>query len=144
MNLLIGIDPDCEKSGIATLNTKTNQVEVKNLSFFELLDYLLKSKTDIKSVRLEAGFLNSGNWHLHYTDSKAKAAAKGRDVGRNHEVARKIAEMLEYLGIKHELVKPTKHKMDNATLQQKLERLKITGLPKRTNAEMRDAVSLLI
>jgi coenzyme F420-reducing hydrogenase beta subunit len=145
-NLIIGVDADVTLNGVAILNTTTNEIEVKNLSFFDLFDYL-KAKAmanQIKTVRLEFGSLNKSNWHLRNNQKINYAGQIGQRVGRNHETSQKIKEMLEYLGIKHELVKPTKSKLDNATLQQKLERLKITGLPKRTNAEVRDAVSLLV
>lgn len=41
---IIAIDPDKEKSGVAFLKPKTRQLEVSNLTFPMLLDYLQHAK----------------------------------------------------------------------------------------------------
>lgn len=145
---VIGIDPDCERNGIATLEIATHKLEVSSLKFADTLDYLywLKEKsTDDKSVivMIEAGWLNRSNWHLMRFDSKAKSAAKGNAVGRNHEVGRKLAEMCEHWNLPYRLVKPLKKvwqgkdgKITATELQS------FTGLSGRTNQEERDAALL--
>ncbi|WFE85026.1 hypothetical protein [Parabacteroides chongii] len=42
--------------------------------------------------------MNESNWHA--TRSSPAAAAKIQNTGRNHEVARKIAEMARHIGLK--------------------------------------------
>jgi len=101
-NNIVGIDPDCDKSGVAFLETKTKKLEVSNLSFPQLLDYMrcmkdLQNRTD-KSIIfvVEAGYLNKSNWHLKSKDNRHVAAHKGNSTGRNHETARKIIEMAKH------------------------------------------------
>ena len=112
--LIIGVDPDVERNGVAYLIKHTKEecqsdsFYVDNLSFFELFD-VLKLKKDqgiLHKAVIEAGWLNKSNWHIKPSDSKYVAAEKGNSVGRNHEVGRKIAEMCEHLGISYELVRP--------------------------------------
>ena len=61
---VIAIDPDKEKSGVAFLKVKTRQLEVTNLSFPLLLEYLqhAKAKRDETGesliVVVEAGWMN--------------------------------------------------------------------------------------
>ena len=88
VDVVIGIDPDVDKSGVAFLecSTENNHQSVR--------------------VIIEAGWLNQSNWHLTARDTRAAAAAKGNHAGRNHEVGRKIAEMCDHWQIPYELVKP--------------------------------------
>jgi hypothetical protein len=62
-SMLIGIDPDVYKSGVAFINEKT--ITLKNLTFFELFDFLsfYKEKINKPIVYIECGFLNKSNWH---------------------------------------------------------------------------------
>ena len=68
---IIAIDPDVAKSGVAHLHTSTRELEVTNLDFGTLLDYLQHAKSEhIKAndklvVVVEAGWLIKSNWHLH-------------------------------------------------------------------------------
>lgn len=132
---LIGIDPDCVKSGLAMIDycgVKT----FKNLTFFNLFDYL-KDNLDAH-VYLEAGHQNKSNWHLKNANPKV-AARIGNNTGANHEVGRKIIEMLEYLKIEYTLCKPNKktRKLNakNFIMQ--------TGIKERLNQEQRDAYMLI-
>ena len=107
---IIGIDPDADKSGIAVLDTATRTfVRIAALPFAELLNYaiVLHNKSDKPlKVYVEAGWLNTGNWHLSRTDSRQKCAALGVSVGRNQETGRKLIEMLSYYGVPVEPVRP--------------------------------------
>jgi len=68
---IIAIDPDVDKSGVAYLKTSTRQLEVSNLEFPLLLDYLQQAKNireeskESLIVLVEAGWLIQSNWHLH-------------------------------------------------------------------------------
>ncbi|ETQ75133.1 hypothetical protein P667_3629 [Acinetobacter baumannii UH5107] len=54
--IIIGIDPDLEKSGVAVLGQ--SHFELKNLNFAEVVE-LFKAEQDlIKKVVIEAGWLN--------------------------------------------------------------------------------------
>lgn len=151
ISLIVAIDPDVERNGVAILHPDTRALEISTLEFpqtLELLHSLSKSDKRI-CVVIEAGWLNQSNWHISLYDSKRKAAAKGNAVGRNHEVGRKIAEMCKYWGINHKLVKPLALKIgkqhlwsgkDGKITATELE--SFTGYNGRTNQEGRDAALL--
>jgi hypothetical protein len=136
--IYIGLDPDTEKSGVAYYESKTKIMELSNLSFFQLFDYLnfCKSKGAFKVV-IEAGWLNKSNWHKVANGSSAVNAKIGQRTGANHEVGKKIVEMCEYLELEYRLVKPTKKKLNSKDFN------KVTGIIGRTNQEQRDAGMLV-
>jgi hypothetical protein len=102
---IVAIDPDVEKSGVAELSPQRRLLEVTNLTFPQLLDYLQarKKMSDVAHTSLivvvEAGWLNQSNWHLRSKDNARVARAKGNSAGRNHETGRKIVEMCKHYGI---------------------------------------------
>lgn len=152
IDIIIGIDPDADKNGVATLFRENRQLEATTMTFPETLDYLRyvhsKARANGQTVRviIEAGWLNKTHWHVGYNDSRQAAAAKGNAVGRNHETGRKIAEMCSHWQIPHELIKPLALKAGGVNLWQgkdgkiTAEELnEFTGLKGRTNQEARDA-----
>lgn len=144
---IIAIDPDVSRSGVAELHIETRRLNVTILDFPALMDYLqfMKSEFADKGERLcvvvEAGWMNASNWHTSGVRSIAAAAKTGQNTGRNHETARKIAEMSRHYGLETEEVRPLKKCWKGTggkITQEELEY--ITGkLDKRTNQEGRDA-----
>ena len=143
--ILIGIDPDIHKSGIAFYEKGKNILEVSNMSFFQIFDYLSWLKKENESfnpkygmkVILEAGWLNKkSNWH---NEKKGVGVASriGKNTVSNHDTGRKIEEMLQYLNIPYELRKPIASKVDQKYFRQ------ITGMMKETNQDQRDAAMLV-
>lgn len=142
---IVGIDPDADKSGIATIRTSDKQIEVKTETFPKLLDYFIFLKKISESssvvVFVEAGWLISHNWHTNPRDSKALAASKGNAVGRNHETGRKIVEMARHYGLEVYEARPLKkcwRGPDGKITHEELAYF-VPNLPKRTNQEQRDA-----
>jgi len=135
--ILIGIDPDTKKSGFASYNKNNKALSLHNLSFFDIFDYLSILQADDAQFKviLEAGWLNKSNWH---TDNKNKAMSVriGNNTGSNHEVGRKIEEMLIYLKINYELRVPKTSKTDSKYFE------KLTGI-KKSNQDQRDAAMLV-
>lgn len=155
-DILIGIDPDVTKSGVAFLNRSSKALEMSSLSFPELLDYLKfvqnqSKKTDTPfKVVIEAGWLNKAHWHIRNSDNPRVASMKGNHTGRNHEVGRKIAEMCKHWQIPYELMKPLPkrwkgkdRKITHEEFNNELMRLKMPILP-RSNQEERDACLLIL
>lgn len=151
-DIIIAIDPDADKNGVATLQRSTQSIKALALSFPDTLDYLRytysQAQTSGFTVRviIEAGWLNKTHWHVSYNDSRQAAAAKGNAVGRNHETGRKLAEMCEHWQIPYELIKPLPLKVGGVNLWSgkdgkiTAEELSaMTGLKGRTNQEVRDA-----
>jgi hypothetical protein len=135
--ILIGIDPDVEKSGVAFLTE--NKLKLQNLTFFELFEMLkfYKEKENKPIVYVECGYLNKSNWHSKTGKSAAFNAKIGEHTGANFETAKKIVEMCVYLGLPHFQIKPTRSKSDSDLFKQ------ATGLKIRTNQEQRDAYFLI-
>lgn len=156
-NRIIAIDPDVDKSGVAELHVPTRRIEATTLCFPDLMDYLQHVKANLTDkgesvvVIVEAGWMNESNWHIGMVRSIAAAAKTGQNTGRNHEVARKIAEMSRHYGLETKEVKPLRKcwkgadgKITHAELESLLEASGITPLTGRTNQELRDAVLLSV
>lgn len=142
--LIVGVDPDVYKSGVACYIKRTNKLECSALTFFQLFDYLQFDKNNINKVVIEAGWLNSKSNFRGGKNANINARI-GKNVGSNHEVGRKIVEMCEYLNIDYKIVKPLKKtwKGEGGKITHD-EFVKITGIIGRTNQEMRDAALLVI
>ena len=145
-DVVIGIDPDVDKSGVAFLETDLWMLETTCLTFADLLDYLRTERDKAKEngkflvVVVEAGWLNKAHWHIGKGGSAVRAAAIGNHTGRNHEVGRKIVEMCRHYGI--EVVEqPPLRKMwkgrDGKITNEELQHLAI--ITDKTNQEARDA-----
>ena len=148
-NLIIGIDPDCKKSGLCVIDKDEKKViKAEALPFPELIATigLYKEADEIKCVYVEAGWLNRGNYHGRKGDSRAISAAKGEAVGRNAETGRKIIEMLRYNNIPVFEVKPLKKvwKGTGGKISQSEIVKMIPGFPKRSNQEVRDAALIAL
>lgn len=143
-DIIIGIDPDVNKSGVGLVNSK-GSVEVFAFSFPELIEYLKLCTTMASScvVVVEASWKISTNWHTGRGDSIRTAARKGKDTGRCHEVGRKIVECAQYYGLevveKLPLKKIWKGKDGKITDEEIKAFMPIQG---RTNQEERDAALL--
>lgn len=148
--IVIGIDPDSDRSGIAVVDVSTRHIDVAAMRFPALIDEICRrlgmAERDGKSVTvyIEAGWLNASNWHLSRHDSRNVASKKGVGLGMCHQTGRLIAEMCEHHKVDFVLVKPLQKRWsgrDRKITQQELERFtgKIRG---RINQEGRDAALL--
>lgn len=149
IHIIMAIDPDIDKNGAACLNCETKRIEIKCLTFPDLLDSIRSVKRQAEEagknfiVVIEAGWLNKGNWHLNPKDTKAAAAAKGNQTGRNHETGRKIVEMCRHWNIPVDEVKPLQKCWKGADRKITHEELsKFIPITGRTNQEGRDAALL--
>ena len=105
---IIAIDPDTEKSGVAMLDLKRNEVEANAMPFPELIDMLrdVSQWTSPCKVIVEGGWLVSKS-NYHYARGRGGERI-AKNVGANHETGRKIVEMLAYWSIEHEVIRPLK------------------------------------
>jgi len=139
--VFIGIDPDTDKSGIAIKCGKV--FNLYNLSFFDLYNKLKTISENSKKnniptqVYVECGFLNKGNRHTQADKSLQFNGKISERVGANHEIAKKICEMCEFLELEYKQIRPTQTKTNSTFFQQ------LTGFTKRTNQEQRDALMLI-
>lgn len=146
-DVIIGIDGDVDKNGVATLHPKTRKIELLSLAFPQLLDYLLHMKETCENenesliILVEAGWLNKSHWHVRQGDNKRIASAKGNSTGRNHEVGRKIIEMCKHYDLEVIEQRPLKKSWQGRDGKITHEEFAyFTGLmAKRSNQEERDA-----
>lgn len=142
---IIAIDPDVDKSGVATLRTSDRHIVCEVLTFPHLIECMpfWKKMSEQEEIILlvEASWSSTNHWHISPYDSKAAAAAKGNAVGRCHEVGRKIIEMAKHYGLRVEEVNPLKKCWKGRDGKISHEELSyfIPGLPGKSNQEMRDA-----
>ena len=144
--IIVGIDPDIKKSGVAFLTP--HGVTILSLSFMELVDYISKFSESDLIIAVEAGYLNKSNWHLRGSNVK-KNAEIGRRTGENHAVAKLLVETLRGLGYQVEELRPLakvwkKGKISRVELSELLEESKIIASKSVTNQEERDAVLIAL
>jgi hypothetical protein len=144
---IIGIDPDVDNSGVATLEVSTRKLQLESLAFPQLLDYLQFVKREKQTAKqqkvvvvVEAGWLLKSNWHLRNKDNIYEASAKGNSNGRNHETGRKIVEMCKHYGLPVELMRPLKKIWKGRGGKITREELAaFTGIKGQNNQDERDA-----
>ena len=133
--IIIGIDPDLEKSGVAILGS---ELQLKNMTFPETVELFRNEQDSIKKVVIEAGWENKkANFRVGGNHSRQVNEQIARRVGMNHATGILLAEIAQAMGIAVLLVKPTKSKIDAEKFN------KITGWQGRTNQEVRDAAMLI-
>ncbi|WP_080057158.1 hypothetical protein [Spirosoma aerolatum] len=152
IDLVIGIDPDIDKSGWAVWSRSQNRfIEVLPLPFWKFIDKATAYAPGSALFVLDAGWLNEKvNYHaiklpLHLKNASEAVKAKyvaavrekvARDVGLNAGVG---LSMLNFLQANHHEVrpiKPTMHKWDAEMIARQ------TGYKGQSNPETRDAMRL--
>lgn len=149
-NIIIAIDPDTEKSGVAILDLKHKEVEAIAMPFPELIDMLrdVSMWNTACKVIIEGGWLVSkSNYHSIYGRAGERIA---KNVGANHDTGRKIVEMLRHWYIEHEVIRPLKKcwegrdgKITLAELNSLLRGMGIKEMG-RCNQDVRDAVLIAL
>lgn len=127
---IIGIDPDVDKSGVASFHVQSKQLILGQLDLWDLLNDICKFDLNGKIlVRLEAGHTVKSTWHKG-------GNGMAKRVGANHEIGRQIEKFCKRFSIPYTLVKPCGlSQINHATF------CKITGWPIKelTNPEKRVA-----
>ena len=148
IDVVIGIDPDNERSGVGVVNKGAKTVQTVKATFSELLA-ILKQYQEAKTrcaIVIEGGWLRTTNWHTVPGMTARKAAAIGRSVGMNHQTGILLAEMCESLGLHYSVVPPLRkywRGADGKITQPELQRVvgEENTLP-RMSQDQRDAVLL--
>lgn len=144
-DVIIGIDPDVDRSGVAYLDTHTLDIKAVSLDFPNLIDYLVYAHGALSAqnrklvVVVEASWqVVKSNYHAHYGRA---GEAIARKVGANHQVGKLIIEMCQHKNIECEEMYPLKKmwrgkdgKITDSELKQFCKLSK-----SRTNQEERDA-----
>ncbi|RLL29043.1 hypothetical protein D9K80_17300 [Acinetobacter cumulans] len=133
--LIIGIDPDLTKSGVAILG---DSLELKTMTFAETVDLFRSRQNQIRKVVIEAGWLNvKSNLHGRYGQSKSAGERIAKNVGENHATGKLLVEMAKSFKLNVIEVRPTRAKKNAEEFR------RITGYAGRTNQEVRDAGMLI-
>lgn len=145
-DIIIGIDPDVEASGVATLIRRTKKIDATTMTLPTLLDYLRRVRypTLTVAVVVEASWTTAHNFHSLPSDSKAVAAKKGYHVGRNHQIGIDIADVAQHFSLDVRLQPPLRKIWKGKDRKITHEEIcAITGYTaKRSNQEERDAMLL--
>ena len=151
-DLIIAIDPDTEKSGVATLDLDGMEVHAEAMPFPVLLEELSNTQCLSRGknfkVIVEGGWLVSKS-NYHYARGRGGERI-AKNVGANHETGRKIVEMLAHWGIEHEVIRPLKKcwkgRDGKITLSELNSLLRGMGIREmgRCNQDVRDAVLIAL
>lgn len=144
--MYIGIDPDCQESGVGVVYKNPRLVQTYKMDFPRLISFLKLSNEYAEHIEviIEGGWLNKSNWHvLGKFMSTIKAAAIGRSTGMNHQTGILIQQMCESMGIHPTIVKPLKKcwKGKDGKITQDEAQYFMGKLP-RMNQDQRDALLL--
>ena len=131
--MIIGIDPDLKKSGVAILG---DSLALKTMTFAETVDLFRSQQDQIKKVVIEAGWLNK-KANFRSTHSKRVDEQISKRVGENHATGKLLVEMAKSFNLNAVEVRPTRAKKNAEEFK------RITGWQGRTNQEQRDAGMLI-
>lgn len=132
-SIIIGIDPDLKKSGVAILG---DSLKLKTMTFAETVDLFRSQQEVIKKVVIEAGWLNK-KANFRSTHSKRVDEQISKRVGENHATGKLLVEMAKSFNLNVVEVRPTRTKKNAEEFK------RITGYVGRTNPEIRDAGMLI-
>lgn len=131
--MIIGIDPDLIKSGVAILG---DSLELKTLTFVETVELFRTQQEVIRKVVIEAGWLNK-KANFRTSHSKLVSEQISKRVGENHATGKLLVEMAKSFNLSVVEVRPARTKKNAEEFR------RITGYVGRTNSEVRDAGMLI-
>jgi Holliday junction resolvasome RuvABC endonuclease subunit len=133
--MIIGIDPDIDKSGVAAL--VDGQLHLMTLNMVDLITRIRNEPPNrIKRIYVEAGWLNKkASWHA--AKNMSMAANIGMKVGQNQAAGKLIIQWLQAMELPVVEVKPTQKKLNAEEFK------RLTKYQGRTNQETRDAAMLI-
>ena len=142
---ILGCDPDSEKSGFALLNCATRTFEyVGTMTFPEAIRFFdsLAANEAYSGLYLAIEDSNTATaYNMLDKMNKRAVFAYGRSVGKCHGTYEHLCECADACGINVRPVKPLIKTWKGAKRKISHEELSsfVSGLPNRTNPEMRDA-----
>ncbi len=139
-SMVIGIDPDLEKSGVATvINGKLTTLDA--MPFFELTEFILEHKHSAHFI-VEDVECDKATYHRPGT-SQAGMRKIAQNVGQVKAIGRLLGVYLNGCGAQFTLVRPLKGSIKKAKKDAKLFN-RITGWKGTSNEDKRDAALLAL
>jgi len=132
MSVVIGVDPDSKKHGIA-IYIDGDLESLKMLDLMGCID-LVSEYTDAKWI-IEHVDKNQFIYTRNNQKNKALQAKVGMAVGKCQQSQIELVRMLEHFNMKYKLIAPTK---DNWS-KDKAQFTRFTGWTKRSNEDTRSA-----
>tara|TARA_R110000751_G_scaffold269427_1_gene369097 strand:- start:190 stop:627 length:438 start_codon:yes stop_codon:yes gene_type:complete len=130
---VIGVDPDCKKSGVATFKDGELMC-LDNLSLIDFLDFCSKLRKEVIIV-IEDGNQISGLYHRNTNQNKLVQHKISERVGANKQRATDLIEIAKHYGITVIAQKPRKGNWSDKKPMFE----KVTGWKKQSNQETRSA-----
>lgn len=132
--MIVGIDPDTDKSGVAILTApdyRTKNIVLDTIPLWIIFDFILETAT--KAVFVEAGWLNKKG--LPFGSGQARAIR----TGENHAIGKQIVAFCRAHDIPCHQYKPTTKKWTHEDF------VRITGSNLgKSNQEERDAARAVL
>lgn len=142
MPIIVGIDPDVDKSGIAVVDGNTGKViDLLNLCEKNYLDFLATYRNQINKVVFSAGWLNKKtNFHRKDGERVGVSEKKALNVGLNHQVGITLMRLTySTFGLPIQQLQP-----NSAKIKDRAKFAKFTGWKGKSNQETRDAAILIV
>ena len=133
-NIVIGVDPDCLKSGLAVYESGILK-RLLNFTYIDFVSYCAKIKFENCIFVIEDGNLINGLYSRNRHGNKAIQHKISESVGANKQRATDLIEVAKYFGIPVIRRKPRKGNWANKKAMFE----KVTGWKGRSNPETRSA-----
>lgn len=153
--LVIGIDPDVDQSGVASVNKATGARELFTAGFWDVVGFINQFRDHIRVVVIEAGYLNpksnfrdreqisdamkSDNPVAALKSAKRTGEKIAEKVGRNHQIGKLLVEYCERENIPFMAIQPIGHKITSPRLFKQMYGI----TTKKADQEIRDAFHLI-
>ena len=139
-SMVIGIDPDLEKSGVATvIDGKLTTLDT--MGFFELTDFILEHK-HVAHFIVEDVEHSKATYHRP-GKGRAEMLKIAQNVGQVKAIGRLLGVFLNGCDAQFTLIKPLKGRVKKAKKDAEFFN-KITGWAGRSNQDKRDAALLAL
>lgn len=132
MSIVIGIDPDSKKHGLAFYEDG-HLVHLDNVDLHECMAYM--SDHNGAEWVIEDVCANNFVYARNNQKTKALQSQVGRAIGKVQQSQIELMRMLDRFGAKYKLIKPTKGNW----AKNKAQFERVTGWTKRSNEETRSA-----
>jgi hypothetical protein len=130
--LIIGIDPDLDKSGFAVIQDG-KYVDICSANLWKIFDWLFNyyiALRELEMVYIEDGRLTKGTWHKHGQ----------KNVGKNQAICKLLVEFCKAHSIPYTQLKPAGY----SDMFKNVEVFKAaTGWVERTNEDARAAAAMI-
>lgn len=135
MRIVIGIDPDTEKHGVAVF-TNGRLADLRKFSLIEIIKEIIERKEDEEMIfSIEDVCANNFIYRRNKTSNQNININIARSVGACQQSQTELMRMLEHFNIKYVLHKPQRGNWakDKAQFE------KVTGWDKKSNEDTRSA-----